>query len=173
VANLVVIAFPEPSKAFDLRARLVELQKEYLIEMADIVVVTRDESGKVQLHQAVNLTAAGALGGGFWGMLIGLIFLNPLLGFAIGAGAGALSGHLSDIGINDAFMKKLGSELKPGGGAVFVLVRKATGDKVLERLKDFTGTGTVLQTSLSKDNEEELRKVFEKAPTPPGVTPES
>jgi uncharacterized membrane protein len=163
VANLVVIAFPEPSKAFDLRARLVELQKEYLIEMADIVVVTRDANGKVHLHQAVNLTAAGAVGGGFWGMLIGLIFLNPLVGFAVGAGAGALSGHLSDIGINDNFMKKLGSELKPGGAAVFVLVRKATGDKVLERLKDFAGTGTVLQTSLSKENEEELRKVFEKA----------
>ena len=96
-------------------------------------------------------------------MLIGMIFLNPLLGFALGAGAGALSGYLRDIGINDDFMKKLGSELKPGGAAVFVLVRKATGDKVLERLKDFTGTGTVLQTSLSKDNEEELRKVFEKA----------
>ena len=163
MANLVAIAFPEPGKAFELRARLIDLQKEYLIEMEDIVVVTRDANGKVQLHQAANLTALGAVGGGFWGMLIGMIFLNPLLGFALGAGAGALSGYLRDIGINDDFMKKLGSELKPGGAAVFVLVRKATGDKVLERLKDFTGTGTVLQTSLSKDNEEELRKVFDKA----------
>jgi uncharacterized membrane protein len=162
MANLVAIAFAEPAKAFDLRARLVELQKEYLIEMADIVVVTRDESGKVQLHQAANLTAAGAAGGGFWGMLIGMIFLNPLLGLAVGAGAGALSGYLSDLGINDNFMKKIGSELKPGGAAVFVLVRKATGDKVLDRLKDFAGTGTILQSSLSKENEEELRKVFEK-----------
>jgi uncharacterized membrane protein len=164
VANLVAIAFPEPSKAFDLRARLVELQKEYLIEMEDIVVVTRDDKGKTKLHQAANLTAVGAVGGGFWGMLIGMLFLNPLVGFAVGAGAGALSGYLSDIGINDEFMKKLGQELKPGGAAVFVLVRKATGDKILDRLKDFAGTGTILQSSLSKDNEEELRKVFEKIP---------
>jgi uncharacterized membrane protein len=162
VANLVAIAFTEPSKAFDLRAKLVELQKEYLIEMEDIVVVTRDENGKTKLHQAVNLTAAGAAGGGFWGMLIGLIFLNPLVGFAVGAGAGALTGYMSDVGINDDFMKKLGSELKPGGAAVFVLVRKATGDKVLDRLKEFAGTGKILQTSLTKDNEDELRKVFEK-----------
>src|SRR6185369_5138912 len=129
--------------------------------MEDIVVVTRDEQGKPKLHQAVNLTAAGAAGGGFWGMLIGLIFLNPLVGLAVGAGAGAISGYMSDIGINDNFMKKLSTDLKPGGAAIFVLVRKATGDKVLERLKDFAGTGTILQTSLSKDNEDELRKVFE------------
>lgn len=95
-------------------------------------------------------------------MLIGMIFLNPLVGFAVGASAGALTGYMSDVGINDNFMKKLAADLKPGGAAVFVLVRKATGDKVLDRLKHFAGTGTILQTSLSKDNEDELRKVFEK-----------
>src|SRR4051812_25393666 len=145
MANLIAIAFADPSKAFELRAKLVELQKEYLLEMEDIVVVTRDEQGKVKLHQPINLAAAGAAGGGFWGMLIGLLFLNPLVGFAVGAGAGALSGYMSDIGINDSFMKSLAGELKPGGAAVFVLVRKATGDKVLERLTGFAGTGTIIQ----------------------------
>lgn len=164
MANLIAIAFPDPSKAFELRAKLVELQKEYLLEMEDIVVVTRDEQGKVKLHQPVNLTAAGAAGGGFWGMLIGMLFLNPLIGFVVGAGAGTLTGYMSDIGINDNFTKRLASELKPGGAAVFVLVRKATGDKVLDRLTGFAGTGTIMQTSLSKDNEEAVRKVFEKTP---------
>ncbi|MBY8975399.1 DUF1269 domain-containing protein [Rhodobacteraceae bacterium NNCM2] len=161
MSDLVAVAFDDQSKAFDLRTRLVELQKEYLIDMEDVVVVTRDDKGKVHLHQATNLTAAGAIGGGFWGMLIGLLFLNPLLGAAVGAGAGAISGRLTDLGINDDFMKDLGAHLKEGGAAVFVLVRKATGDKVLERLSDFAGTGKVLQTSLTKDNEEEVRKVFE------------
>ena len=66
------------------------MQKQYLLEMEDAVVVTRDLNGKTQLHQPVSLTGTGALSGGFWGMLIGLLFLNPFLGFAIGAGAGAL-----------------------------------------------------------------------------------
>ena len=162
MSDLVVIGFDDPAKAFSLRSKLAELQKEYLIAMEDVVVVTRDAQGKVKLHQAINLTAAGALGGGFWGMLIGMIFLNPLLGLAVGAGAGALSGHLTDIGIDDDFMKRVGETLAPDGAAVFVLVRKATGDKVLTALKDFTGTGKVLQTSLSKDSEEALREVFEK-----------
>ena len=164
MADLIAVAFEDPTKAFDLRARLIDLQKEYLIDMGDIVVVTRDDKGKVQLHQATNLTAAGAVGGGFWGMLIGMLFFNPLLGLAAGAGAGALSGYLTDIGIDDAFMKRLGEELKPGGAAVFVLVRKVTGDKVRERLSDFAGSGTVLQTSLDKDTEEKLRGVLEKTP---------
>jgi uncharacterized membrane protein len=163
MSNLVVIGFQDEHTAFDMRAELAKLQKEYLIEMDDVVVVTRNEKGKVKLHQAVNLTAAGAAGGTFWGMLIGMIFLNPLLGAAIGAGSGALSGKLTDIGINDNFMKELGATLQPETSALFVLVRKATGDKVLERLGAFKGKGTVLQTSLTKDSEDELREVLENA----------
>jgi uncharacterized membrane protein len=162
MSDLVVIGFSEAAKAFSLRAKLAELQKEYLISMEDVVVATRDDEGKVKLHQAYNLTAAGAIGGGFWGMLIGMLFLNPLLGLAVGAGAGAISGHLTDIGIDDDFMKRIGETLEPGGAAVFILVRKATGDKVLAALTEFTGSGKVMQTSLSKDSEEALRKVFEK-----------
>jgi uncharacterized membrane protein len=126
------------------------------------VVVTKDEKGKVKLHQAVNLTAAGAVGGGFWGMLIGMIFLNPLLGMAAGAGAGALSRAISDIGVDDKMMKEMASSFTPGSSALFVLVRKATADKVLEGLKPFAGKGKVLRTSLSKDSEESLRAVLEK-----------
>lgn len=161
MSNLVVIGFDNEHTAFEMRAELVKLQKEYLIEMEDVVVVTKDDKGKVKLHQAVNLTAAGAVGGTFWGMLIGLIFLNPLLGAAIGAGAGALSGKLSDIGIDDKFIKELGETITPGTSALFVLVRKATQDKVLDDLKGFKGK--ILKTSLSADEEEKLRKVLEKA----------
>ncbi|MBW1996839.1 MAG: DUF1269 domain-containing protein [Deltaproteobacteria bacterium] len=161
MSNLVVIGFEDEHKAFELRAELAKLQKEYLIDMEDVVVVTKDDKGKLKLHQAVNLTAAGAVGGTFWGMLIGLIFLNPLLGVAVGAGVGALSGKLSDIGITDKFMKELGETLRPGTSALFVLVRKATPDKVLEALKGFKGK--VLKTSLTKDKEEELRKVLEQS----------
>ena len=161
MSDLVVIGFGDEHAAFEMRAELAKLQKEYLIEMEDVVVVTKDENGKVKLHQAVNLTDAGAVGGTFWGMLIGLIFLNPLLGAAVGAGAGALSGKLGDIGINDKFMKDLGETLTAGTSALFVLVRKATPDKVLEKLKGFKGK--VLKTSLTADKEEALRKVLEQA----------
>lgn len=158
MSNLVAIAFDNDETAFEVRDKLVAMQKEYLIEMEDAVVVTKNEKGKVKLHQAVNLTAAGAVGGTFWGMLIGLLFLNPLLGAAAGAGAGAIGGALSDIGIDDNFMKDLSESMQQGGSVLFVLVRSATEDKVMERLQGYHGT--VLRTSLSKDKEEELREVL-------------
>ena len=159
MSNLIVIGFSDESTAFAMRAELIKMQKEYLIEMEDVVVVTKDEKDQVKLHQAVNLTASGAVGGSFWGLLIGFLFLNPLAGAAVGAGAGALSGKLADIGINDKFMKDLGETFTSGTSALFVLVRKSTPDKVLEGLKGFKGK--IIQTSLTKDKEEELRKVLE------------
>ena len=166
MSNLIVLEFDNEADAFEMRAALARLQTQYLIELEDAVVVTRDPQGKVKLNQPVNLTAAGALQGGMWGSLIGLLFLNPLLGAAIGAGSGAVAGALSDIGISDQFMKDLGSTFTPGRSALFVLVRKSTPDKVLAGLKPFIGKARVLQTSLTMDKEEQLRRALEGTPVP-------
>ncbi len=172
MADLIVVTFEDEATGFELRSELVKLQKEYLLTMEDAVVVTKDEKEKVHLHQAMNLTAAGAVGGSFWGLLIGFLFMNPLLGMAVGAGAGAISGKLTDLGIDDNFMKELGEKLQPGGSAVFVLLKEVRGDKVLDRLEAFRAKGHVLQTSLSKDSEEALRAVIE-APEPGEDTAQS
>jgi uncharacterized membrane protein len=132
------------------------MQREYLLEMEDAVVVTKEADGKAKLHQAANLTAAGAVSGGCWGLLIGMLFLNPLLGTAVGAAGGALSGKMSDIGISDAMMQDVATAFQPGTSALFVLARKVTGDKVLEGLKAFSGKGKVFKTSLNKDDEAAL-----------------
>ncbi|OEU77524.1 MAG: hypothetical protein BA872_06630 [Desulfobacterales bacterium C00003060] len=163
MSDLVAVVFNDETTAFDMRAELAKMQKEYLIDMEDAVVVTKDDKGKVKLHQATNLTMAGAVGGSFWGMLIGLLFLNPLIGMAVGAGAGALSGKLSDIGISNQMMKELAESFMPGNSALFVLVRKVTGDKVIDRLQAFVGKGKVFKTSLDKDKEDTLRAALEQA----------
>lgn len=163
MSNLVAIVFEDETTAFEMRAALVKMQTEHLIEMEDSVVVTRDSKGRTKLDQAVNLTAAGAVGGGFWGMLIGLIFLNPLLGAAVGAAAGGVSGRFSDIGLNDKMMRELAESFKPGSSALFILFRRATADKVLDGLKSFAGKGKVFKTSLNTDDEETLRQALEKA----------
>jgi len=155
MSTLVVIEYDDQFKAEEVRLTLMKMQKDYLIDLADAVVAVKDQNGKVRLHQAVNLTAAGAVSGGFWGTLIGLMFLNPLLGMAMGAAAGAVSGALTDVGINDQFMKELAETMKPGSSTLFVLVRKATPDKVLEELQG-TG-GKVLRTSLSHEDEAKLQ----------------
>jgi uncharacterized membrane protein len=161
MSTFAAIAYDDPQKAQEVRLALVKLQREYLIDMEDAVVAVKNEEGKIKLHQAVNLTAAGAVSGGFWGSLIGLLFLNPLLGAAVGASAGAVSGALSDVGIGDDFMKKLADGLQPNTSVLFVLVRKATPDKVVDEIKQYGGT--VLQTSLSHDDEAKLQAALDEA----------
>ena len=155
MSDLIVVGYDDMFKAEEVRLKLLKMQKEYLVDLEDAVVAVKKEDGKVKLNQMYHLAASGAVGGGFWGMLIGLIFLNPILGAVVGAGAGAAAGALSDVGIDDDFMKKLAEQLQPGTSVLFVLIRKMTKDKVLEELKG-TG-GKVLQTSLSHDDETKLK----------------
>lgn len=155
MSDLVVIVYETEAKAEEMRKKLFELQKEYLIELGDAAIAVKEPDGNVKLNQLLNTTAAGAASGGLWGLLIGMIFLNPLLGVALGAASGAVSGALSDYGVNDKFMKDLSESLKPGNAALFLLIRKVTGDKVLEAVKG-TG-GAVLKTSLDDSKEKALR----------------
>jgi uncharacterized membrane protein len=161
MSTLVVVGYDDPFKADEIRLKLMKMQKDYLIDIEDAVVAVKNEKGKVKLHQMYNLTAAGAISGGFWGSLIGLIFLNPLLGAAMGATAGAASGALTDVGLDDKFMKELAETLNPASSVLFVLVRKSTPDKVIEEIKG-TG-GKILKTSLSHDDEAKLQAALNAA----------
>jgi uncharacterized membrane protein len=126
-----------------------------LIELGDAVVAVKDAKGQIKLNQLINMTTAGAVSGAFWGSLIGLIFLMPLVGAALGAASGTLGGYLTDIGIDDKWMKETAAAIEPGTAALFVLVRKVTADKVLEGLKG--EGGRVLKTSLDHTKEEALQ----------------
>jgi len=159
MADLIAVVFPTEAKAEEVRDKLLGMQKDYLIDLGDAVIATKSDQGKIKLNQLMSTTVAGAAGGSFWGLLIGILFMNPLLGVAVGAGSGALAGALTDVGVNDKFMKELATEdLQPGEAVLFVLVRKVTGDKVLAELKGVGGR--VLQTSLDHTREEALRKAL-------------
>ncbi len=134
MARMIAVAYPGIHRAEEVRLELRRLQSAYLLELDDAVVVTKSDEGKIRLHQAVNLPALGALSGGFWGTLIGMIFLNPILGAAIGAMSGAISGALTDVGINDQFMKDLAKNFAPNTSAIFVLIRDATPDRVVAEI---------------------------------------
>lgn len=168
MSNLVVLGFDGLHTADEVLNKLRSMQKEHLIDLEDACVVERDQGGKIHVKQAVNLTALGAKTGGLWGAmwgtLVGLLFMNPLagmvLGAAVGAGSGALSGSLADYGIDDGFVKKLGETITPGSSALFVLVKRATEDKVLPEIEPFKPR--VLKTSLSNEQEEKLKAALSK-----------
>ena len=170
MADLVEITFPSEEKAEQVRQKLLDMQKEYLIELSDAVIAVKQPNGRVKLNQLFNPTASGAVSGPFWGALIGMIFLMPLAGAAIGAASGALGGALADVGINDRFMRDAGQSLQSGNAALFLLVRKMTTDKVLAALQG--EGGTVIRTSFDESKEEALRTALAGA-TPPGAAPAS
>ncbi|WP_374389549.1 DUF1269 domain-containing protein [Sandaracinobacter sp.] len=162
MGQLVVLGFDGMTAADEVLNKVRGLKAEHLIDLEDAVVVERDADGKVHIKQALNLTALGATSGGlsgaFWGALVGLLFLNPLAGMAIGAatgvGAGALSGSLMDYGVNDEFVKKLSDTIPNNSSALFVLVREVTMDKVVEAIQPWNPR--VLNTSLSNEQEAKL-----------------
>jgi uncharacterized membrane protein len=158
MSNLVAIAYPNVQTAEEVRTSLGQLQTEKLIELEDMVIVTRNDKGKVKLHQAVSPGGAAAAGGAVWGGLIGLLFLAPLLGMAVGAAAGGLAGSAADVGVDDNFMKELGSKLEGDSAALIVLIRSSTPDKVLPRISQYGGE--VIQSSLSNEREDELRQAL-------------
>jgi len=158
MSDLVVVEFPTEQKAEEVRNKLLEMQKEYLIELDDAVIAVKQPNGRVKLNQLFHPTAAGAAGGALWGTLIGMLFLMPLAGTALGAAAGALGGALTDAGIEDGFMKDVAQSLQSGNAALFLLIRKMTADKVLASLQGVGGT--VMRTSFDHTKEEALRQAL-------------
>ncbi|MGY1742964.1 MULTISPECIES: DUF1269 domain-containing protein [unclassified Blastococcus] len=165
MATMTVWKFPTVNGAAIAEETLKDLQRRELIKIHDAAIVSYPEGArKPKTRQLTSLTGAGALGGAFWGMLFGLIFFIPLLGMAIGAGMGALVGSMSDVGIDDSFIRRMREEIQPGTSALFVLSSGAVVDRVREA---FEGQHMVLvETNLSNEEEAKLREVFEEEQAP-------
>jgi uncharacterized membrane protein len=144
--------------AEEMREKMFDLQRRELVVLEDAAVVVRKENGQTKVKQAHSLVGAGALGGAFWGLLIGVIFLMPWLGMAIGSVTGALSGKFTDIGIDDSFIKEVGNTVEPGQSALFLLTREANLDRIKEELSDYEFE--IIETNLSPDDETRLREAF-------------
>ncbi len=158
MSDLVVVAFDNDTDAEKLQAEMKRLQKEHLITLEDAAVVVRKADGRVKVKQSTSLVGAGALGGAFWGLLIGLVLRLMWWGLAVGAVLGAIRGKFKDIGVDDKFIKEVGETIQPGHSAIFLLIRESTPDRLIDELKGYKGT--VLKTSLSRDDETKLRAAF-------------
>lgn len=174
MSELIVVGFDNPNDADRVLTELGRLRREYLIDLEDAVVAIRDPDGKVHIKQSISLVGRaasyGTISGALWGTLIGILFLNPLAGMAIGgavgAGTGALSGSLVDFGISDDFIRDMGNTLAPDTSALFLLVRKVQPEKVLAELSGYSGR--VLRSSLSPEQEARLQAALSREQVPTG-----
>jgi uncharacterized membrane protein len=159
MATLTVWKFPTAAGAEEAVKTLERLQSEELIQVHDAAMVSWPaDKKKPRTRQLHNLAGAGALGGAFWGLLFGVIFFVPLFGLAIGAAAGALGGAMTDVGIDDDFIKRVREQVTPGTSALFALTSGAVLDKVRDA---FAGhNAELLETNLSGEEEARLREAF-------------
>jgi uncharacterized membrane protein len=166
MATLVAIGYPDQGTAEEARQTVAQLESELIIQADQVAAITRDLEGKYHVHTSHGgaSAAGGAIWGGFWGLLFGLLFFIPFAGWAMGAGLGALFGHMGEKGIDKAFQQQVRDYLKPGTSALFMVIEQATPDKAIAALEQYGGT--VIKTSLS---EEDTKKLQEALTPPPGV----
>ena len=154
MSDLVVLGFPNKERAEQVMDVAASLGRQELLDLEDAALVWRTPDGKVKVQQSISTVGMGAAGGALWGMLLGLLFLVPLFGMAVGAAAGAATAKLADIGIDDRFIKETAATITPGTAAIFALVRRSTPDRVRAALAAYEPT--VLRTSLTGEREDEL-----------------
>ncbi len=161
MSDLIVITYDTEEAGYAALEEVGRLQKMQLITLEDAAVAVMNQKGKVKVKQTLEkqVTGSAAAWGFFWGLLIGLLFLFPLAWGLFGALMGGLFGKATDVGIDNKFIKEVGNSLEPGMSALFMLVIEATEDKVVEDLAQMGGH--LYQTSLSKEDEEKLRKALE------------
>jgi uncharacterized membrane protein len=160
MSQVVVLAFDNEIDAGRMRDDLLQMQREHLIDLEEAAVVVKDEKGKVKVNNEESVASSGALWGGFLGLLIGIIFFVPVFGLVVGAAAGAIAGKYGGA-VDHQFIKDVGDTIKPGNSALFLLIKEATTDKVMDGLKKYKNV-KILKTSLSKEQEEQLKQAFAK-----------
>jgi uncharacterized membrane protein len=158
MSELIVVAYPDRHRADEVLLELRKSERAHLVDLEDAAVVSKSSEGRISLRQTHHLSASGALGGGFWGLLIGALFMAPVLGAAVGAATGALAGALADVGIDDDFMHQLAEQLPPDSSALFLLVLSAAPGRIVADLSPFGGT--VLRTTLAHVDEQALREAL-------------
>ena len=159
--SLIAVIFKQDmdaAEAFRVDLRKME-ELSGLVDCSKTVAAVCDKEGTVHLQYTHALAKDGALIGGTWGMLIGFLFLNPLLGVVVGAGLGAATGEVGDFGVSHRFMNELATHLKPGSSALFIPLKKDNVDETLRALKH-TG-GIVLSTDLKLEDEYQMEKLFD------------
>ncbi|MGO9905741.1 MAG: DUF1269 domain-containing protein [Solirubrobacteraceae bacterium] len=163
MATLVAIGYPDQGTAEQAMQTVEQLEGELIIQADQVAAISRDPEGKYHVHTQHGGASAGggAVWGGFWGLLFGLLFFIPFAGLALGAGMGALFGHMGEKGIDKAFQQQVRDYLKPGTSALFMVIEQATPDKAIAALQEYGGT--VIKTSLSDEDTKKLQDALQPA----------
>jgi uncharacterized membrane protein len=183
MAELIVVGFKKDMyRASEVLNELMNLNDDWVVDLHDAVAVYRDYKGKLRVDQSYQMTTGeGAAWGGFWGLLIGATLAIPftagasaaaaggalaagaLGGTALGAGLGAVdaSSWKDEFGIPDDFVKRVGAMIQPGDSAIYAILRVGDPEVVADKFRGYGGT--ILRTTLSKEQQAKVEQVLDKS----------
>ena len=160
MTTVTVLKFATAAGAGEALEVITRLQKQHLITLHDAAIVSWPADRKApKTKQLVDLVAAGSIGGLFWGMLFGLIFITPLFGMVVGSAVGAIGGAFRDYGIDDNFIRSIRGAVTPGSSALFLMTSDAVLDRVVKSMQSLKFE--IIATNLSAEQEKKLRELFD------------
>lgn len=161
MSDLILLVYRSQSAAFVAGEALAVLQQEAGTEPEDIVVVTRGAAGRVSVNQSTDLATGQPLGGGRWGTMIGMLFLDQRKPVRGGKG---LSAQLMEAGLDGSFLQTASKSLAVGSAVVGLRVRLLGAAAVLDRIRSLKGDPRILQTRLDAATEEALLEMQAQIP---------
>ena len=158
--TLVGIAFDDMFRAQEFLIAVNRLAAEEKLTLNDAVILNRDANGRAHVHETIDPTPArSALGGAAWAGLFGLLLGGPVgwvAGTALGAGAGAASAKLVDIGISDEWVAWFREVVQPESTIVALLVEDIDRDALVAEAGRFSGA-QIVYSNLDHDTLERVR----------------
>lgn len=183
MAELIVVGFKNQMyRASEVLNELLSMNDDWVLDLHDAVAVYRDFNGKLRVDQSYQMTTGqGAALGGLWGLLIGATLAIPFTGgasaaaaagaiaagaaggTALGAGLGAMDAESwkDEFGIPEDFVQQVSVLIQPGDSAIYAILRVGNPDIVADRFRGYGGT--ILRTTLSRDQQAKVEKVLSKS----------
>jgi len=181
MSQLIVVGFKQDMyRASAVLNKLIAMDDDWVVDLHDAVAVYRDYSGKLRVDQSYQMTTGQGAGmGAFWGAMIGALIAIPFTGGASGAAlagtlaAGAVGGGAlgatggaldatwwkDEFGIPDEFVKSIGGLVQAGDSAILAMLRTVDPVTVAAQFRGYGGT--VLQTTLTKEQSSKVQSVLD------------
>jgi uncharacterized membrane protein len=153
MSDLIVIGYDDEATARKAYDQVLDLQKDFVVELRGLAIVNVDADGKTHVDTPQRIIGTSAAAGALWGLLFGVLFFVPGMAL-LGGAVGALIGKLNKSGVDDRFRAQVHDLLAPGHSAVVIMAGKITEDKFAAGMQPFGGK--ILKTSLSDTDEKEL-----------------
>jgi uncharacterized membrane protein len=162
--TIVGISFADTYRAQEFVIACRRLAAQHELELRDVVLVVKDASGKTVVHETIDpQPVPSALSGAMWAGLFGLILGGPvgwIAGVAIGAGTGAVSAKVVDLGVPDEWVAWFRDAVQTDTTTVVLLLGTYDREATFAELERFAG-GHLVYANVGSDVTARIRDALD------------